>query len=172
MLSLAILWRRFISVHVGVAVRAIKQNIAGKEGRQLAAEGLGVAKPIGATLAKGLGPLEMEVLDVIWEMGQATSREIFEKMRERKRLGQSTVLTVLRRLSDRGILLRDSGGEVYVYSPVMARGELGGRLIDNVIDRIFGGASSPVLAHLMTRNDLKDLSSEQLLALKSQFLLK
>jgi BlaI family transcriptional regulator, penicillinase repressor len=158
-------------VKVGVGFRP-KRKFADKEGRELAAEVLGGDKPIGAALAKGLGPLEMEVLDVIWEMGQATSREIFEKMRERKRLGQSTVLTVLRRLSDRGILFRDSGGEVYVYSPVMAREELGGRMIDDVIDRIFGGAASPVLTHLVGRNDLKDLSGEQMTMLRTQLNLK
>ncbi|HEX9014869.1 MAG TPA: BlaI/MecI/CopY family transcriptional regulator [Chloroflexota bacterium] len=108
-------------------------------------------KSLGATLAKGLGPLEMEVLDVIWEMGQATSRDIFEKMRERKRLGQSTVLTVLRRLSDRGILSRQAGGDVYVYSPVMKREELGGRMIDDVVNRIYGGSVEPVISYLMTR---------------------
>ena len=107
-------------------------------------------KSLGATLAKGLGPLEMEVLDVIWEMGQATSREIFEKMRERKRLGQSTVLTVLRRLSDRGILCRQAGADVYVYSPVMKREELGGRMIDDVVNRIYGGSVEPVISYLMT----------------------
>ena len=121
----------------------------------MAADGSVAQKPLGTTLAKGLGPLEMEVLDVIWEMGQATSREIFEKMRERKRLGQSTVLTVLRRLSDRGILHRDSGGDVYVYSPVMERWELGGRMIDDVVNRIFGGAVEPVIAHLTERKDVK-----------------
>lgn len=134
----------------------------------MAAEGMGAQKPIGATLAKGLGPLEMEVLDVIWEMGQATSREIFEKMRERKRLGQSTVLTVLRRLSDRGILHRDAGGDVYVYSPVMERHELGGRMIDDVVNRIFGGAVEPVIAHLMDRKGMKELDVERLMALRSQ----
>ncbi len=106
---------------------------------------------LGATLAKGLGPLEMEVLDVIWEMGQATSREIFEKMREKKRLGQSTVLTVLRRLSDRGILKRQAGGDVYVYSPVMAREQLGGQMIDDVVNRIYGGSVEPVISYLMMR---------------------
>ncbi len=134
----------------------------------MAADGMVGQKPIGAALAKGLGPLEMEVLDVIWEMGQATSREIFEKMRERKRLGQSTVLTVLRRLSDRGILHRDAGGDVYVYSPVMERGELGGRMIDDVVNRIFGGAVAPVIAHLMERKDLKDLEIERLRALQAE----
>ncbi len=110
-------------------------------------------KSLGATLVKGLGPLEMEVLDVIWEMEQAPSREIFEKMRERKRLGQSTVLTVLRRLSDRGILRRQVGGDVYVYSPAMEREELGGRMIDDVVNRIYGGAVEPVISYLMLRRE-------------------
>ena len=128
-------------------------------------DGRDAQKHLGATLAKGLGPLEMEVLDVVWGMGKATSREIFEKMRERRRLGQSTVLTVLRRLSDRGILHRDAGGDVYVYSPVVERHELGGRMIDDVINRIFGGAVEPVLAHLMRRKDASGLDLEQLRAL-------
>ena len=112
-------------------------------------------KSLGATLAKGLGPLEMEVLDVLWDMGRATSREIFEKMRERKRLGQSTVLTVLRRLSDRGILFRDGGGDVYVYSPTLAREELGGRMIDDVVTRIYGGSVDPVIAYLKNRGSIQ-----------------
>ena len=128
-------------------------SIERKEGGELAGEVRETQKPLGATLAKGLGPLEMEVLNVIWEMGRATSREIFEKMRERKRLGQSTVLTVLRRLSDRGILRREAGGDVYVYSPVMEREELGGRMIDDVVNRIYGGAVEPVISHLMLRRD-------------------
>ncbi len=125
-------------------------------------------KPIGAALAKGLGPLEMEVLDVIWEMGQATSREVFEKMRERKRLGQSTVLTVLRRLSDRGILRRDAGGEVYLYSPVVPRHELGGKLVDDIVSRIFGGSVEPVIAHLISRSDVKGLDVERLRELHAE----
>jgi len=128
-------------------------SIERKEGGELAGEVRETQKSLGATLAKGLGPLEMEVLNVIWEMGRATSREIFEKMRERKRLGQSTVLTVLRRLSDRGILRREAGGDVYVYSPVMEREELGGRMIDDVVNRIYGGAVEPVISHLMLRRD-------------------
>jgi len=125
-------------------------------------------KPISAALAKGLGPLEMEVLDVIWEMGQATSREVFEKMRERKRLGQSTVLTVLRRLSDRGILQRDAGGEVYLYSPVVPRHELGGKLVDDIVSRIFAGSVEPVIAHLISRSDVKGLDIERLRELHAE----
>lgn len=129
-------------------------------------------KPLGATLAKGLGPLEMEVLDVIWEMEKATSRDVFEKMRERRRLGQSTVLTVLRRLSDRGILHRDAGGDVYVYTPVMARQELGGRMIDDVVDRIFGGSLEPVVAHLMQRKGIASADTAKLQGLANLLLVQ
>jgi BlaI family penicillinase repressor len=125
-------------------------------------------KSIAAALSKGLGPLEMEVLDVIWEMGEATSREIFEKMRERKKLGQSTVLTVLRRLSDRGILKRDAGGDVYRYSPVVPRHELGGKMVDDIVNRIFQGSVEPVIAHLISRSDIKGLDVERLKQLQDE----
>lgn len=127
---------------------------------------------IASALARGLGPLEMEVLDVIWEMGEATSREIFEKMRERKKLGQSTVLTVLRRLSDRGILKRDAGGDVYMYSPVVPRHELGGKMVDDIVNRIFGGAVEPVIAHLISRSEVKGLDIERLKQLQEELEIK
>ncbi len=135
-------------------LRPTREN-AEKEVTKLIADDREAQRSLGATLSKGLGPLEMEVLDVIWGMGRATSREIFEKMRERKRLGQSTVLTVLRRLSDRGILQRDVGGDVYVYSPTLQREELGGRMIDDVVDRIYGGSVEPVIAYLTMRRDTR-----------------
>ncbi len=108
-------------------------------------------KPLTATLAKGLGPLEMEILGIVWDMGQATSRDVFEKMRDRRRLGQSTVLTVLRRLSGRGILHRDVAGGVYVYRPAIGREELGMQMIDNVVNLIFRGSVEPALEHLSKR---------------------
>ena len=133
-------------------------------------EGLDSSKPLNVALTKGLGPLEMEVLDVIWEMERATSREVFEKMREKKRLGQSTVLTVLRRLSDRGILKRDSSGDVYVYSPAVPRFELGGKMVDNIVNRIFGGSVEPVIAHLISRADVKGLDIERLKKLQAELI--
>ena len=123
------------------------------EGRitEMVLDGRPPVRDLSVTLAKGLGPLELEMLDVVWEMGRATSRDVFERMRDRRRLGQSTVLTVLRRLSNRGILNRETGGEVYVYSPAIGREELGQRMIDDVVNRVYGGAVDPAIDHLMRR---------------------
>lgn len=117
----------------------------------MVSDGSSPERDLSVTLAKGLGPLELEMLDVVWEMGRATSRDVFEKMRDRRRLGQSTVLTVLRRLSNRGILNRETGGEVYVYSPAIGREELGQRMIDDVVNRVYGGVVDPAIDHLMRR---------------------
>ncbi len=113
--------------------------------------GTEVQKPLAATLAKGLGALEMEILDIVWEMDRVTSRDVFERMRDKRRLGQSTVLTVLRRLSNRGILRREAGGEVYVYSPAIGREELAGQMIDNVIRLIYRGNSKAVMDYLVSK---------------------
>ncbi len=116
--------------------------------------GVETRKPLAVTLAKGLGALEMEILDIIWAMGRATSRDVFEKMRDRRRLGQSTVLTVLRRLSGRGILEREVANGVYVYVPAISREELGMQMIDNVINLIFRGSVESALEHLARKRQV------------------
>ncbi len=117
----------------------------------MAGNGIEIQKPLAATLAKGLGALELEILNIVWEMNRVTSRDVFERMRDRRRLGQSTVLTVLRRLSNRGILNREAGGEVYVYSPAIGREELAGQMIDNVIRLIYRGDTKPVMEYLVAK---------------------
>jgi BlaI family penicillinase repressor len=113
-------------------------------------------------LAKRLGPLEMDVLDILWAMNQATSRDILGEIQKRKNLKSNTIHTVLKRLNDRGFVKRDGSGDVYVYSPVLGRLEVGNQLIDNIVDRVFQGAVEPVLMHLLSRDDARGLRLELL----------
>ncbi len=95
------------------------------------------------------GPLEMEVLDILWELGEATSRDIFEAMRDRDiRLGQTTVNTVLLRLTGRGLIQREPGQGPLICKPLVSRDELGGLLIDIVVARVYRGDARRALGHL------------------------
>ena len=132
-------------------ISACRGPVRRKEEQQFMGDVMELQKPLSATLARGLGALEMEILDIVWELNRVTSRDVFERMRDRRRLGQSTVLTVLRRLSNRGILKRDAGGDVYVYSPNVGREALGGQMIDNVIRLVYRGDTQPAMAYLTAK---------------------
>lgn len=87
--------------------------------------------------ARGIGNLEIAIMDIIWKRGEATSREVFEAMREIHPYGQSTIVTVLRRLTARGVLVSNKKSNLYYYSPALSREELGGALIDRITSRVF-----------------------------------
>ncbi len=132
-------------------ISACRWPVRRKEEQRFMGDVMELQKPLSATLARGLGALEMEILDIVWELNRVTSRDVFERMRDRRRLGQSTVLTVLRRLSNRGILKREAGGDVYVYSPNVGREALGGQMIDNVIRLVYRGDTQPAMAYLTAK---------------------
>ena len=125
-----------------------------------------VREPVRIGFTKGVGTLEVEVLQVLWDAGQTTSREVFESIHDMRRVGYSTVLTALRRLVDRGLVNREPGPDGYIYSPALSRQELGSSIVDEVVDRIFGGAVAPLISHLLIKGKIE--SVEELTALKRE----
>jgi BlaI family transcriptional regulator, penicillinase repressor len=126
----------------------------------------GGEQPVKIGFTKGVGSLEVEVLQVLWEAGRTTSREVFETIHDQRRVGYSTVLTALRRLVDRGVVKREPGPDGYIYSPLVSRQQMGGSIVDEVVDRIFGGAVQPLLSHLLERTQAA--SVEDMLKMKAE----
>ena len=74
--------------------------------------------------SKGIGPLEAEVLDVLWDAsGWLTPGEVHEVISIRKELAYTTIMTVLSNLCDKGVLERRRDGRAFAYHPVQTREE-------------------------------------------------
>jgi predicted transcriptional regulator len=67
-----------------------------------------------------LGDLERAAMDVVWEIGPATARQVAERLADRD-LAYTTWLTVLHRLENKRLLRKDTSGRAHVYSPVTSR---------------------------------------------------
>lgn len=75
-------------------------------------------------LRKLLGELEAEVMHEFWRRGAATVRDIHRTVGPRRELAYTTVMTVVSRLADKGLLCRDGkDGAAWVYAPAMSRDE-------------------------------------------------
>jgi BlaI family transcriptional regulator, penicillinase repressor len=73
----------------------------------------------------GLGELESDVMDELWEQGEATARSVLEALNassERER-AYSTVLTILHRLGGKGLAVRRRGGRADVFTAAHSREE-------------------------------------------------
>ena len=96
-------------------------------------------------LSKG----EMEVARVLWELKKATVREVFEAIPVDRGLEFATVQTYLRRLESKGYVKADLDGRVRVYSPRIRPATVIRETVGDLVDRLFGGETLPLMRHLI-----------------------
>jgi predicted transcriptional regulator len=106
-------------------------------------------------IARYLGELQAEVMEVFWRRDSATVREALDELntaREQK-LAYSTVLTLLTRLWQRGFLSREAEGRGFRYQAARGRDELLAQLSDELIDRLLDDFGDIAVARLGERLD-------------------
>src|SRR3990172_7713435 len=83
-----------------------------------------------------LGELDVDVLTVVWELGTATVKDVFDALYESRRLAYTTIMTVMGRLAKKGLLSQDRSRTPYEYAPIVNRNELALSIVNHVIDRL------------------------------------
>jgi BlaI family penicillinase repressor len=113
-----------------------------------------------------LSRLELQVMQVFWEHGDLSVRDVLERAPGRRRPAYTTVQTIVRRLEDKGAVRAvRKVGNANIYQAVIAR-EVACRTLIGDLLALFGGSSLPLIAHLVEtgRVDQDDLkAAEELL---------
>lgn len=92
---------------------------------------------------------EIEVMDVLWEAGSSSVREIQERLPETRRPAYTTVQTIVYRLEEKGAVRRVRKiGNAHIFEPSVSRRTVHARVLDELID-MFGGSMRPLMAHLV-----------------------
>lgn len=73
--------------------------------------------------ATGLGPLESSIMELLWAHGEGSVSWVAERLARRKRPAYTTVMTVMGRLTAKGLLRRRLEGRAYVYEPAKSKAE-------------------------------------------------
>ena len=84
-----------------------------------------------------LGHLEQEILDVLWSRGDATGKDIFDNIKRTREIALTTVLTVLERLTKKGLVKKVKGESFYVYKPAYTKDEFARKVSKEVLKSIF-----------------------------------
>lgn len=104
-------------------------------------------------VARYLGELQADVMEVFWRRESATVREALEELNKRRKLAYTTVLTLISRLWARDLLLREAEGRGFRYRAAKTRDEFLGELSDQLIDRLIGDFGEIGIARLGERLD-------------------
>jgi BlaI family transcriptional regulator, penicillinase repressor len=94
-----------------------------------------------------LGDLEREVMQLVWADGPITAETVRERLP--RRLKESTVRTVLRRLEDKGYVGHTVEGRTYVYRATEARGKVAARAVQRIVDWFCNGSVEEVLVGMV-----------------------
>ncbi len=101
-----------------------------------------------------LSKLEMQIMETVWARGEASIREMQEAFPEKKRLGYTTVQTMVYRLEAKKVLRRvRKVGNFHVFAATVSREAAQRRLVDDLL-AAFGGESRPVVARLIETGNL------------------
>ena|SRR5215510_8562925 len=106
--------------------------------------------------------LELELLKVIWERGEATVREVYQELSKQRKIAYTTVLTMMGVLENKGHLKKFPGERAYIYRPAETKGKVVERMVDEFVKRVFNGSFKPLLVHLvedpkMADDDLREV---------------
>ncbi|MCZ7665035.1 MAG: BlaI/MecI/CopY family transcriptional regulator [Thermoleophilia bacterium] len=100
-------------------------------------------------LRQVLGDLEADIMECMWSLGSASVREVHECLATERDIAYTTVMTVMSRLADKGMLSRRQDGRAYIYAPVQSRDDFCTGVVTTVMRGLFGSVRAPVLAHFV-----------------------
>jgi BlaI family penicillinase repressor len=109
-----------------------------------------------------LSKLELQIMEILWNRGACSIREIQEAFPESKRPAYTTVQTTVYRLLEgkKAVKIVRRIGNANIFDSAISRDDAGRRLMDDVL-ALFGGRTKPVMAHLvesgkLTLEDVKE----------------
>jgi len=109
-----------------------------------------------------LGELQLAVMNVVWDLGEATVGQVRDRLAAEKELAYTTVLSVMQKLEKAGWIKHRSDGRTYIYLPRRSRTDAERSALRQFTERAFGGDQLVLFQHLldderMTEAELAEL---------------
>ncbi len=115
---------------------------------------------------KVLGELEQDIMDILWQLESATVRTVFERIRRKRRIAYTTVMTIMDRLYSKRMLNRTKHSRTYTYSPRIPKADFMRRASARIIDSLVKDFGDVAIAQFADAID--QVTPEKLEALRKK----
>src|SRR5579862_7331119 len=109
-----------------------------------------------------LAPQELAIMKIVWRAKAATVRDVYKKLCETREIAYTTVMTMMNVLEIKGFLKKEPEGRAYRYHPTRPQRVVITAMVREFVDRVFDGASQPLLVHLVQDRRLSDAERDEL----------
>ncbi len=105
-------------------------------------------------MAERISDAEHSVMEVLWDESPLSAQDVAERVDPARGWSANTVKTLLGRLIAKSAITHEEDGRRYLYRPTVARGDYVAVESRRLMDRLFGGRLTPLVAHLAERDEL------------------
>lgn len=98
----------------------------------------------------------MEVLQHVWASGPSTVADIHAQILQKRQVAYTTIMTIMKKLADKGYLTYDKDGNAYVYQAARPPGEVKHSLLTGILNKVFRGSPVELVESLVTYEALSE----------------
>ena len=105
---------------------------------------------------------ELEILQVLWDKGNATVREVHEHINQYKDSGYTTTLKLMQIMFEKGLVKRDDSSKTHIYKPNVSKEKTQQQMLGKMVDALFGGSASQLVMQALgnsqpSKEELEDI---------------
>ncbi|MHC4889819.1 MAG: BlaI/MecI/CopY family transcriptional regulator [Planctomycetota bacterium] len=94
-------------------------------------------------------PAELEVLQIIWEHGPCTVREVMNLLKPKRPRVYTSVMSLMNVMAEKGLLNQEPKGRAFIYSAKVSRDKTQSSMLSDLLNRAFDGSANALVAHLL-----------------------
>jgi len=92
---------------------------------------------------------ELDILNVLWEKGPSTVRDVYGSLNERKPTTYTTVLKFMQIMNEKGLVKRDEHAKAHIYRAVPTEEQTQKNMVSDLLDRAFRGSALKLVQHVL-----------------------
>ena len=97
---------------------------------------------------------ELVILNVLWQQGPSTVRQVNRTLNERRPTGYTTTLKQMQVMTGKGLLVRDESRRPQVYRPAFSQNKTRRQLVEHLMERAFGGSARKLVLQVLRTKDV------------------
>lgn len=108
---------------------------------------------------------ELEIMQILWENGPLTVREVNDRLNLNRRVGYTTTLKIMQIMTDKKILTRDTEKRSHIYSPTLKPEEVQSTILDHILRTVFNGNRSSLILQALGNHSVSKEEMDEIRAL-------
>lgn len=108
---------------------------------------------------------ELEILQILWEEGPSSVRQVNDRLNERREVGYTTTLKLMQIMVDKGLAQRDTESRTHIYRAAVSEKDTQQRLLEKFVDTAFRGSAMKLVVQALGNHRASSEELEEIKAL-------